>query len=79
MATNVITLVRSDMGDGGWSLHGRRADIDDGKDPDGAWPILLSGESETDAEGEWLRPNAADLTEARERLLALRRDLVPMV
>lgn len=79
MATNVIQLVRSDLGDGGWSLHGRRADIDDEEDPAGAWPILLSGESEVGPDGEWARPNAVDWQRARDRLLELRRELVPLL
>ena len=55
-----ITLCRSDMGDGGWSLHA--GDSDDA-------PILCSGESDRDADGRcWVRPDVADYREATRAL-----------
>lgn len=51
-----MDLVRSDNGDGGWSLH-----------PDGEDSLVLSGPSECDGDGDWLRPNGADYALA-ERL-----------
>jgi hypothetical protein len=64
-----LELVRSDMGDGGWSIHVRRTDVDEATDPIGAWPIVLSdGDGAWDeTEREWARPNAGDWAEARRR------------
>ena len=50
-----LELVRSDLGDGGWSLH-----VEHGGD----WVLVADGPSET-AGGEWARPNAADWEYAR--------------
>jgi len=51
-----LELVRSDHGDGGWSLEvGDR--------------IVLAGPSDRDACGEWTRPDAEDYAEA-DRLIA---------
>lgn len=44
-----IELARSDLGDGGWSLHL-------GDDP----RVLASGESDWDERVGWLRPDGAD-------------------
>jgi hypothetical protein len=68
-----LELVRSDMGDGGWSLHVHRTDIDESDDPVGAYPIVASGESPCDASGEWMRPNAADYAAARDSACKLAR------
>lgn len=56
-----LELIRSDAGDGGWSLHLRDAEDEDGI------PLFIaaSGPSGTGADGEWLRPNADDYAEAR--------------
>lgn len=63
MKTYGLELVRSDCGDGGWSLHDPAAE-----DEDGVSPVLLSGEAEWvehDDQSEWAddgwnRPNQAD-------------------
>ena len=65
MSRIALELVRSDMGDGGWSLHAHRTDIDEQEDPVAAWPILLSGESEADEDGDWIRPTEEDYDEAQ--------------
>lgn len=61
-----IELVRSDLGDGGWSLHAHRTDTSD----DEAWPILLTGRSPA-VDGEWVRPDEADWTHADEAVHTL--------
>ncbi len=43
-----LELCRADDGSGGWSLH----------TPDG--DLVMSGPSEADASGDWIRPDAAD-------------------
>lgn len=63
-----LVLVRSDRGDGGWSLHAPGSGDD--AIASGDAPPLLSGPSEwDDGVGGWSRPNQADLREARRRLL----------
>jgi hypothetical protein len=57
--THGLQLVRSDTGDGGWSLHGQHDAPDDSP--------LLSGEAER-IEGEWSRPNQDDYDIAEKRL-----------
>ena len=57
-----LEMIRSDTGDGGWSLHAPWAE-----GPDGLAPILLSGPAEWDEEaGEWNRPTQADYDAAAE-------------
>ena len=55
-----LELIRSDMGDGGWSLHLRGDEDEDGMPNN----VLLSGESKRSDSGEWLRPNKEDYEEA---------------
>lgn len=65
-----IKLVRSDMGDGGWSLH--PAGYDDKDFAAGNVPVLVSGIAEwDDALGEWDRPNEADYAAAEKKLAEL--------
>lgn len=73
-----LEMVRSDMGDGGWSLHAHRTDIDESEDSVAAWPIVASGEATwLDDDGDWDRPNESDYAAALEaaRALALRMPL----
>lgn len=59
-------LVRSDAGDGGWSLHHHNASDEDIASGDA--PVLTSGMAEWDeASQEWSRPNAADYAVARQK------------
>lgn len=51
-------LIRSDAGDGGWSLHAPEL-----ADDDGLSPALASGPAQL-VDGEWDRPNALDYAEA---------------
>lgn len=54
-----LEICRSDLGDGGWSLHIPDDDTDAG--------LLLSGESDRDASGiGWSRPNDEDREEAMQ-------------
>ncbi len=54
-----LELVRSDTGDGGWSLHNPADENEDGYSP-----VLLSGPAEwigtEDDYNEWNRPTQAD-------------------
>lgn len=60
-----IEVVRSDMGDGGWSLH--PAGYSDADYAGGNVPLLASGGATMDEEtGDWDRPNAADYAAAEE-------------
>jgi len=57
-------VVRSDTGDGGWSIH-YRPDEDD----EGIAPVLVSGTAKWDAElnhgyGDWNAPTAQDIADA---------------
>lgn len=56
-----LILVRSDSGDGGWSLHAPDATDEDIASGDA--PYLLSGEAEA-IDGGWGRPNESDYAEA---------------
>ena len=57
-----LTLVRSDQGDGGWSLN--RPGLDDEQMADGDG-ILLCGTAEWDEDaGDWTRPNPGDYAAA---------------
>ena len=66
-----LVLVRSDLGDGGWSIHVRRTDVDEAEDPVAAWPIVASGEASSDGDGGWDRPNHENWREARAAAAAL--------
>jgi hypothetical protein len=59
-----FVLVRSDAGDGGWSLYAPNAT--DEQIASGDEPPLSSGEAELE-DGEWDRPNAEDYDIARVR------------
>lgn len=81
-ANIALELVRSDMGDGGWSLHAHRTDVDESDDPVAAWPMVACGEAawvETDGDwiGDWSRPNEDDYAVAlgAARKLSLRAPL----
>jgi hypothetical protein len=67
MNTYGFELVRSDAGDGGWSLHAPELE-----DEDGWSPVLVSGPAEWDCPpddyGDWNRPNQADYDAAYARL-----------
>ena len=54
-----LVLIRSDTGDGGWSLHLREDEDEDGIPGE----ILISGPAEL-VDDEWNRPNADDYAEA---------------
>lgn len=58
-----IYMIRSDQGDGGWSLHAEGTE-----DEDGIAPVLASGPAERNADGEWNRPNADDYAAARAKI-----------
>ena len=53
-----LYIVRSDTGDGGWSLHLRGTE-----DNDGLAPVLASGPAEL-VDDEWSRPNSSDFSAA---------------
>jgi hypothetical protein len=59
VSSDDFEILRSDLGDGGWSLHYQ------GEDDESA-----SGESEKGEDGEWERPNADDYADAIEAYLA---------
>ena len=61
-----LEVVRSDRGDGGWSLH--PAGYSDEEYAAGNVPVLTSGTASQDEAGVWSRPNKADYTEALARL-----------
>lgn len=61
--TKQLELVRSDRGDGGWSLHPHG--YSDDQYAAGDVPVLASGTAEVDKEtGAWSRPNQEDYTMA---------------
>ena len=65
MTMKHITMVRSDAGDGGWSLHDQTV-LDDGEEYTGS-DILLTGTArriEDMGESWWSRPNKDDWAEA---------------
>lgn len=64
-----LELVRSDLGDGGWSLHAKREDLLDNPmcDSQDCYPLLVSGESKAGPDGEWLRPKKADYAAAQKK------------
>jgi hypothetical protein len=57
-----LVLVRSDAGDGGWSLHAPGAT--DEQIAEGDAPALLTGEADMDDDGEWTAPTADDYAAA---------------
>ena len=57
-----LVLVRSDTGDGGWSLH--PAGSTDEEIAQGHAPSLVSGTAQW-VDGDWDRPNAQDYASAR--------------
>jgi hypothetical protein len=71
MENNNFILERSDMGDGGWSLH--RAGTTDEQIVDGEG-ILACGEA-TMVDGAWDRPNDADYAAAMRDAATGREDL----
>jgi hypothetical protein len=65
-AIEEMIIVRSDAGDGGWSLH--HPDSTDADIADGSSPSLSSGTATRDPDtGEWDRPNAEDYRAAYVR------------
>lgn len=67
-----LEMIRSDTGDGGWSLHAPEME-----DEDGLSPALASGEAEwigTEADyNDWSRPDQADYDAAQATRLATAR------
>lgn len=61
---SALVLVRSDRGDGGWSLHAPGST--DEEIADGTASALASGPAEK-IDGEWSRPNASDYARAEHR------------
>ena len=61
-AAKYLILVRSDMGDGGWSLHAPGSSDED--IAEGVARALASGTAAMDADGEWDAPTEADYVEA---------------
>jgi len=70
-----IHLVRSDMGDGGWSLHARRLDSRSGRIED-EYPLLISGSGRL-IKGQWANPPARAYAAARRAARALRGKIEP--
>ena len=58
-----IYCIRSDQGDGGWSLHAREME-----DEEGIAPVLVSGTA-VYVDYEWSRPNADDYAAAKAAAL----------
>jgi hypothetical protein len=67
--TDDLVLVRSDAGDGGWSLHAPGSTEEAIASGDATY--LESGEAEMQ-DGEWSRPDARDYRQARTFLAHLR-------
>lgn len=68
-----FVLVRSDQGDGGWSLHERG--VSDDAVADGDAPLLTSGTAVWDDDGEcWSRPNDVDFADAENVQLHMPED-----
>jgi hypothetical protein len=57
-----FVLVRSDQGDGGWSLH--RGGATDEEIASGDAPAILTGQAEETEAGDWSRPDDADYARA---------------
>lgn len=66
-----LVLVRSDRGDGGWSLHAPGST--DEEIADGTASVLASGTAEM-VDGEWSRPDATDYGTAAKRLFGIGAD-----
>lgn len=62
-----MILIRSDGGDGGWSLH--PAGYPDEQYADGTVPTLAEGEAEW-VDGGWNRPTEADWAAAERKAAA---------
>lgn len=62
MRDHNLILVRSDQGDGGWSLHA--PGVTDKEIAQGDAPPLLSGTATQDDQGEWDRPDSTDYARA---------------
>ena len=62
MRDHNLILVRSDQGDGGWSLHS--PGVTDKEIAQGDAPPLTSGTASMDENGEWDRPDSADYARA---------------
>lgn len=58
-------VIRSDQGDGGWSIHWKH----DEEDEDGLTPVLVSGPADWLSSGEWNRPNKEDFADAIDALV----------
>jgi hypothetical protein len=63
-----LILVRSDQGDGGWSLHAPWATADQIASGDG--PPLQIGSADYTSDGEWARPDRFDYARAMNVLSA---------
>ena len=59
-----LYVVRSDEGDGGWSIHANGTE-----DEDGLAPVITCGGADM-IDGEWSRPTKADLADALARINA---------
>lgn len=63
-----LVLVRSDTGDGGWSLHPPGST--DEQIADGSAPALLTGKAECDPDlGRWTGPTVSEYAEAMQLLI----------
>ena len=68
-----LYLVRSDMGDGGWSLHAHVIDVNsEDEGPHEAYPVLASGPGRI-VRGEWAPPPQRAYARARRKARALDR------
>jgi len=65
----ILYSIRSDLGDGGWSLH-TDDQLSTAKDLEEPAELITSGPSERGANGEWSRPNTKDFAEAIAKLLS---------
>lgn len=70
--SDTLVLCRSDLGDGGWSLHAPGSTDQDIASGD-AYPIA-TGTSRRNRAGNWTRPNARDYSRALD---AWRQDIWP--
>lgn len=57
-------VIRSDTGNGGWSIHWKYDEDEDGMPSE----ILVSGQARCLPNGEWNRPNDEDFATAIEKL-----------
>lgn len=63
-----LWLLRSDAGDGGWSLHTKEC-VKEAEEHDDVPVVLLSGTADWDGQ-EWDRPSRSDFNEAYNMLSA---------